>query len=222
MYSARQNSERGFTLLELLTALAIIAIIVAFAFSRFIGRDVAESLVQDAARRVRERRAAAMRLNPLDTSTVLENYKQPPLVIDFLDLSSTRPLVLDKTDSGAAPTLFQPPAAPGGEGEWIYSYRGLPIDAPAGWRVANRPAALREIPEIDRGEFATSVGFSAEGRPDPLPQPGGTSESPFWAIYFINEDASEARAIAIHATGLVEVWRYRATSPIWKGFQDRL
>src|SRR5262249_51296583 len=111
----------------------------------------------------------------------------------------------------------------GGAGTWAYSYTGLPLNIPAGWSLALRPEYLGTIPEIERGIFTTAIGFDAAGRPDPPPPLAETpTEGNFLAIYFLSSGGSEARAMAVHATGLVEVWRYRAASPIWKGFRDRL
>ncbi|MGH9761990.1 MAG: hypothetical protein ACREAC_14270, partial [Blastocatellia bacterium] len=62
--------------------------------------------------------------------------------------------------------------------------------------------------------------FIADGTVSPAP-PAQTSpgEAPFWIVYFTN--GIEARALALHATGLVEVWRYNHDKGAWTGFGGR-
>lgn len=220
-FNKRVSDCRGFTLLEAIIVLVLVAIIAGFALTSFARRGDAEATAQAAARLVRERRRAAIRLNPLESPTELEAFSAPAITIDFTDLSTTRPLLLDSV-SGEPVTRLALPKVAGGQGVWAYEYQGLPLGLPPGWTLATSREALGAIPPIDRAELTTSLGFAANGRPNPQPPPGAAQgEALFWAVYFVNDDSSDARAIAVHSTGLTEVWRYRSDIGAWRGFGDR-
>lgn len=213
------NAAGGFSLVELLIVCAIISIVAAVAFSQFSGRDQAGRLTRDCARRIRERRAAAIRLNSLTEPTLLENYRQPPISIDFASLSTTRSLQLE----GTGATSFSPPPAAGGVGTWSYVYQGEELRLPAGWTIAANSQALGAIPPIPLGVPTTVISYTSDGRLATLPSaPSSTDpnvESPFPAIYLVN--GSEARAVAVHPSGQVEIWQYDESARVWRGFGNR-
>ena len=218
-HRSKLNGEAGFSLVELLVVCALISILAAVAISQFSGRDQAGRLAREIAWRVRQRRAAAIRLNALTEPTLLENYRQPPVSIDFGNLSTTRSLRLEGTDA----TSFSPPAAAGGIGNWNYVYQGDELRLPPGWTIAADAQALGAIPVIPLGVLTTVVSFTADGRLATLP-PATTStdpnvENPFPAIYLVN--GSEARAVAIHSSGEVEIWQYDESARAWRGFGNR-
>jgi type II secretory pathway pseudopilin PulG len=210
------HPSSGFTIVEIVIVLLILTIVTAFSVTQFSSAGQEERFIQQAARRVRERRVAAIRLNPLQAQTSLETYAQSPLVIDLLDLPSTATLTLDGP-TGNPVTQFNASSS-----TWTYVYEGQPLVLPTGWRVASSTAELAPIPAIpgSRGVFATSFGFLGDGTPSPAPPSGSTSsEAPFWAVYFTN--GLEARAVAVHATGLIEIWRYGPSTGPWRGFGGR-
>src|SRR6266581_5703508 len=192
------NGAAGFSLVELLIVCAIISIVAAVAVSQFSGRDQAGRLARDCARRLRERRASAIRLNALTEPTLLENYRQPPVSIDFSNLSTTRALQLEGTDA----TSFSPPAAAGGIGTWNYDYEGDELRLPPRWTIAADAQALGAIPVIPLGVPTTVLTFTADGRLATRPPATASTdpnvENPFPAIYLVN--GSEARAVAIHSS----------------------
>jgi hypothetical protein len=69
-----------------------------------------------------------------------------------------------------------------------------------------------------------SIGYNhkgmipAEQLPPPTPAPGFI-ESPVPAFYIT--DGHEARAVAIHPAGLVEIWSYDPKVGTWKGDHGR-
>jgi type II secretory pathway pseudopilin PulG len=229
---AARRAEGGFSLTELLVVMVIIIIVAGLAFTRFSGRDDGVRLGQDVARRIRERRAAAIRLNAQTAATQLEQYVQPPVSIDFADAETTRSLRLEGTDanndglddaSGLPLTRFLPPAAPGATGVWAYAYQGSPLQLPAGWRVAASAADLNPIPLIPLGAPTTAISFTREGTVANPPPAAGTTDpnrqTPFPVVYLTN--GTDAQAVAVHAAGLVEFWRWDASANVWRGFGDR-
>jgi len=223
----RERKSAGYSLIELLIVVGIIALVGAFALAQLKPKSDAEQVASAVSRRIQERRSAAMKLSPQMAQTTI-SYYLPPVVIDFADLTTTRSLLLPETveiDCSHTPqaTCVTPPATDGGVGVWTYQYQGQALNLPSGWRVAASQSDLSPIPGLRLGELTTAVGFDRQGRPDPRPSQDslsetGTIESPFWAIYLTN--GTEARAIAIHSTGFVEPLRYDAGQ--WTGYGGRL
>jgi prepilin-type N-terminal cleavage/methylation domain-containing protein len=217
----RQPNQAGFSLMELVIVCAIIGVVAAIALASFANRDEGSRLAQDVASRIRARRAAAIRLNSLVQPTLLENYKQPPISIDFINATTTASLVTE----GTAPTIFTAPGSLGSTGTWNYVYQGNALTLPAGWRVATSSSSLSPIPVISLGTPATVFNFTGDGRLDAssLPAtPANTNpnqESQFPAIYLTN--GRTARAVAVHPSGLTEIWQYEESAGTWRGFSNR-
>ena len=85
----------GFSLVELVIVCAIVSILAAIALASFANRDQAARFQADVASRIRERRASAIRINALTEATVLENFQQPPVGMDFSNLQTTAALVVE-------------------------------------------------------------------------------------------------------------------------------
>lgn len=227
----RRERAAGHTLLEMMIVVVMIAIVAALAIPKLSGRDDAARLGQTAAIRIRERRAAAIQLNQLTAPTLLRNYIQPPVTIDFTNLNTTRALRVDGTDAnrdgvddvtGLQLTRFVAPSTPGGTGTWSYAYQGEGLTLPSGWRVAASSADLQPIPLIPLGTLVTSISFTSSGAVSNQPSTAGSLnpnvESPFPAVYFTN--GTDAWAVAVHVTG-PEVWQWDRASNQWKGFGNR-
>src|SRR5215217_1788288 len=116
----RRSAQTGFSLLELVIVCAVISILTALSLASFANRDQAGRFQADVAARLRERRASAVRINAITEPTFLENFRQPPIGIDFTNLATTAPLVVE----GQERTTFAPPANPGGNGTWNFVYQG--------------------------------------------------------------------------------------------------
>lgn len=217
------NHTAGFSLVELLIVCAIIGILTAIALASFANRDQAARFQAEVASRIRERRASAIRINALTEPTLLETFRQPPIGIDFANLQTTAPLVVE---GQADRTTFQAPSTPGNQGAWNFVYYGRSLQIPAGWRIANSAADLSPLPLIPLGVPATSFTFAADGRldPDSLPPASSNtnpnSESPFPTIYLTNGNAG--RAVAVHPSGLLELWQYDEVARRWMGFSNRI
>ncbi len=217
----RQSHQAGFSLLELVIVCAIITVVAGLALASFANRDEGARVVQDVASRIRARRAAAIRLNNLVAPTLLENYKQSPITIDFTNASTTALLVTE----GSAPTTFTAPPSSGGTGTWNYIYQGSPLSLPTGWRVATSSTDLSPIPVISLGTPSTGLNFTGDGRLDASslpPSPANTNpnqESQFPAVYLTN--GRTARAVAVHSSGLTEIWQYDESTGTWRGFGNR-
>src|ERR1700730_8271792 len=125
------KAAAGFSLLALVIVSAIICVVAGLSLASFANRNQAGTFTADVAARIRERRASAMRINALTEATLIENFKQAPISIDFSDLPSTAPLVTE----GTTKTTFNPPS-PGATGSWTFVYQGEPLSTPSGWRIA--------------------------------------------------------------------------------------
>jgi prepilin-type N-terminal cleavage/methylation domain-containing protein len=216
------NRAAGFSLLELVIVCAIVSILAAIAVASLANRDQATRFQADVASRIRERRASAIRINALTEATALENFRQPPIGIDFANLQTTAALVVE----GEGPrTAFQSPTTPGTEGTWNFVYHGRQLQIPNGWRIANSASQLSPLPLIPLGVPTTSFSFTSDGRLDDASLPPATSktnpnaESPFPTIYLTNGNAG--RAVAVHPSGLIEFWQYDETGHRWNGFSNR-
>ncbi len=212
----------GFSLVELVIVCAIVSILAAIALASFANRDQAARFQADVASRIRERRASAIRINALTQATVLENFQQPPVGIDFSKLQTTAALVVEGEGER---TTFQQPAS-GAEGTWHFIYQGKDLEVPNGWRIAASPSQLAPLQLIPLGVPTTSFSFTAEGRLDPASLPPAASqtnpnaESPFPTIYLTN--GSAGRAVAVHPSGLLELWQYDETNSRSTGFSNRV
>jgi prepilin-type N-terminal cleavage/methylation domain-containing protein len=219
-----RSAAAGFSLLELVIVCAIVSVIAALSLASFANRDQAGRFMADVAARIRERRASAVRINALIEPTLLENFRQPPISIDFSNLSTTAPLVVEGVE-GAERTSFGAPPSLGGTGQWNFVYQGTSLQVPSGWRIAASASQLSPIPLIPLGTPTTTLSFTADGKLDPSSLPSATSninpdvESPFPAIYLTN--GSAARAVAVHPSGLVELWQYDEKTRTWNGFSNR-
>jgi prepilin-type N-terminal cleavage/methylation domain-containing protein len=216
------NPAAGFSLLELVIVCAIVSILAAIALASLANRDQATRFQADVASRIRERRASAIRINALTEATALENFRQSPIGIDFANLQTTAALVVE----GEGPrTAFQPSTTPGAEGTWNFVYHGRQLLIPNGWRIANSASQLSPLPLIPLGVPATSFSFTSDGRLDDISLPPASSntnpntESPFPTIYLTNGNAG--RAVAVHPSGLIELWQYDETRQRWTGFLNR-
>ena len=219
--STSRSPQAGFSLIELLIVCAIISIVTALSVASFANRDQAGRFQADVAARIRGRRAAAVRINALTEPTVLENFRQPAIQIDFTNLATTAPLVVE----GPERTTFAPPSHPGSVGQWNFVYQGRPLQIPAGWRIATAASDLSPISLIPLGTLVTSFAFTPDGRLEASSLPPYTSntnpnnENTFPTIYLTN--GITARAVAVHPAGLVELWNYDEARRVWTGFANR-
>ena len=218
-----RNHTAGFSLLELVIVCAVLSLLAAITLSSFANRDQAPRFQAEVASRIRERRASAIRINALTEPTLLETYSQPPITIDFANLETTAALVVEGQGDR---TTFQPPATPGIHGTWNFVYYGRQLQIPAGWRIANSASQLSPLPLIPLGVPTTSFSFDPDGKLDADSLPPASSntnpnaESPFPTIYLTN--GNQGRAVAVHPSGLLELWQYDEANRRWNGFSNRI
>lgn len=238
-----RSKQAGYSLVQLIICILVIALVAAVVFPNLGGRGRRRDILEAAMSRVLSRRAEARRLAPLSARTSQEDFTQPPVAIDFTVASRTAPLRVegddannDFNDDTTGLPLTRYDAA---TGKWSYAYEGTALDFPEGWRLAPSSSGLPAgVPPITtpggdvQGIPVGAVGFDAGGDAwgdadgDGVPESSPTSlaatapqnaESPFWALYFT--EGETAGAVAVHATGLVEVWTY--TPDGWRGRANR-
>jgi prepilin-type N-terminal cleavage/methylation domain-containing protein len=172
-------NERGYTLLEMMAVLAILALVVAVAVSRlYTGSSAvggAERVLDEVAARLGERRAEAVRLNGEDRRLSLEQVTAPPLPINFAVLPETASLRIEGQDENsdclddfthAALTCLrvrEPNSA-----VWELAFNDDALRLPDGWTVLERPDEFTGLPLIGdglkgRGVLATAFAFNAQG-----------------------------------------------------------
>lgn len=249
--TAGRTGTDGFTLVELLIAVSIIALIAAAVVPRLYGRNGSQQAENEIVLRLRERRAAARHLSPKNqTVTTWERFQrgyrivqttdQPPLLINFSDPESTRPLRVEGTDAnqdflddetGLPLTRYNPKTH-----DWAYAYEGEPMQLPSSWHVVNPSNPITDGSGEVQGIPVFSVAFDSDGRPWGYPTIGNnytgptgpsavspdtlssaTGEAKFWTVYLT--DGNQTVGIAVHGTGLVETWRL--TENGWKGWRNR-
>lgn len=234
---------QGYTLIEVLIVVSVIAALAVVTLPRLGGSGNAERLLGEVMARVRTRRLEAKHLRPLGAPTALEGRMQPPLVIDFGRLERTAPLRIDGAatnydgfDAGRGLPLTHFDAT---RGDWEYVYEGTPLRLPGGWRLAANAEQLPDGAGLMKdsagrlwGLPVSAVGFDARGRawadrdgdggvesaPEILAGAEAGDETPVWAIYFTNGET--AAAVAVHSTGAEEAWRWSPADG-WRGWRSR-
>lgn len=233
----------GYTLIEVLIAVSVVAALAMVTLPVFSGRGNAEKLLAEAIGCVRMRRQETRHLRPLVAPTAHEGWTQPPIVIDFRRLERTAPLRIngaatnyDGFDAGRGLPLTHFDVT---RGAWEYVYEGVPLRLSGGWRLA---AGATELPDgaglikdsagNPRGVPVSAIGFDARGlawadrdgdglaesAPETLAEAAAGGEMPFWAVYFT--DGETAVAVAVHSTGVEEAWRW-SPGDGWRGWRGR-
>ncbi len=238
----RGRQETGFSLLELLIAVTLIVLLAAFVTNLSSRSYAGETVIKDAARRLRLRRAEAIRLSAgLGADAVERVGWQPRVSIDFADLSTTAALRLGScADSSVtqpsctASTLSASCYCLNADGNpvpadsWTYRYQGSEMRLPTGWSVARTIADLpADIPPLQNTKITTSISFETSGQVTPVsntqPPPAKEISAEVWAIYF-TDGARDARALTVNESGFIEIWRWQPRTGgggNWQGFANR-
>jgi prepilin-type N-terminal cleavage/methylation domain-containing protein len=238
-----KRRARGFTLMEILITVSVIAALAVVTLPLLNGKGNAERLLVEATGRIRLRRLEARHLRPLGAPTAHEGWAQSPVIIDFRRLERTAPLRID----GAATNYDGVDAVRGlpvthfdlTRRAWEYVYEGAPLSLPTGWQVVTDAAQLPDEVGLIKdsvgrvcGIPVSAAGFDARGRawadrdgdglaesaPEVLAQAAAGGFMPFWAIYFT--DGETAVAVALYSTGVEEAWRWSPGNG-WRGWRSR-
>jgi prepilin-type N-terminal cleavage/methylation domain-containing protein len=125
----------------------------------------------------------------------------------YADLPPTR-----LTPAGAPPLIVD------------FSNNDNDLQLPRGWRVASSAADLNSIPTMANAPLVSNVAFNHKGMipnetlPAVTPAPGFI-ESPVPAFYLTN--GNEAKAVAVHPAGWLEIWSYDPKAGSWTGDHGR-
>lgn len=233
-----RTHENGYSLLELLLVLVLLSLIVVFVVnSSYVNNDSGEALIIEAARRTRQRRAEAVQLNAATgTNSIERGFSQPPLIIDFSQIETTRALRLEGagatrltcpathplTSTGLCEKLNEDGTRERALGAWSYQYIGNAMRLVSGWTVALSAADLAAAagPQMAETRLTTQLQFTSNGRVQPVnanPE-NNTQPAVSWAIYFVKGNA--ARALLVADSGQIEICRWENNR--WLGFGDRV
>lgn len=216
--------------------LAVLSITAIFVInSSYMNTNSGESIIIDAARRARERRAAAVQSNAaVGTGSIERSFSQPPLIIDFSQPETTKTLRLEgaaatqlicpathpRTSTGLCEKINADGTRERALGAWNYQYIGNPMRLAHGWRVALSATDLAtgSVPQMPNTQLTTQLEFASNGRVRPVnPNPENNDQLPVsWAIYFVNGNA--ARALLVADSGQVEICRWESDQ--WLCFDD--
>jgi prepilin-type N-terminal cleavage/methylation domain-containing protein len=120
--------------------------------------------------------------------------------------------------AGIPPTRLSP------TGEPPLTVRCTDVSLPRGWRCIESTGELDTITEMANAPLVAEVAFNHRGMipaatlPPPTPA-AGFIESPVPAFYLT--DGHEAKAVAIHPAGLLEIWSYDPKAASWTGDHGR-
>jgi prepilin-type N-terminal cleavage/methylation domain-containing protein len=198
---SRRRRERGYTLIELLLALAIVVLLAAFA--AFAGRTRAdqqgegERVLADITRVVTTRQAQVRQLNlkSLTGGTSLEApiKDASALDVDFASPDTTRDVIVSGVDANGdhIDDYTGQQLAYNDSGTLRVGFAGQPLSMPTGWSVARTSDDLHGIPMIggglrQRGRVARCVSFGIDGSTFPRGQ------DPSQAAKCGGDDASRA------------------------------
>lgn len=238
MPSSCRKRSQGYSLIELLIALSLIALLAAFVINVFHREGASDAVVKEAVQRLSRRRAEAIRLSAgLGASAVDRIAWQPPLTIDFADLATTAALrtgncsdrtathVVCPDGNDVSPTCY----CLNGDGDpvpsagWEYKYQNDAMRLPSSaWQVAATTAALPAgVPALSNTQPTTAISFEASGRVTPVAVGNGRAKA--WAIYFV-AGAKAARAVTVNESGEMEIWRWQPNGDedgAWQGYNNR-
>lgn len=233
----KKNTEKGFSLIELLFVIVVVAFIASFAFSRFLStREDAgsgERTLEQVASRIQMRRTEAIRLNGLRVATSIETETAPLVEINFADLATTASLVIDGTDadddglddaSGESLTRLV-------GNYWQYAYRADALAPATEWNINEQENSnLIASGSGGRGIPVTRIGFDGDGRAYgyldgtwrdfPTGALMDEQKPPFWAVYMSKgEQGNIAVAVAVYPSGSIEKFRFDGNT--WRGWRGR-
>lgn len=206
----RATLGNGFTLIETVLTITIVAMIAVLAYSTLWGKDEtagAEKTLGDAAGRIAQKRDEAIRLNGQKAATSFNNFIAPLVEVDFGSLETTASLIIDGTDNDGdqQDDYTEEYLTHLRDNRWVYSYRNDALELSAEWEVYLPDSSRMPVPLISKGHngcgaAVNKIGMDDQGRiyafeqgewrKFPVGAPldlGNSATSPFWAIYFIKK-----------------------------------